>query len=96
MSPLVLRARITKVAELDPKKVTGIRKGWARIYVEAVTNDLLTGPAAVGEALAYFGLDDARPTLLVFGGSQGARRLNDMVVAFAADLIAAMAAQAPQ
>lgn len=40
------------------------------------------------EALAYFGLDDARPTLLVFGGSQGARRLNDMVVAFAADLIA--------
>lgn len=40
------------------------------------------------EALAYFGLEDGRPTLLVFGGSQGARRLNDMVVAFAADLIA--------
>lgn len=40
------------------------------------------------EALEYFALDDARPTLLVFGGSQGARRLNDMVVAFAADLIA--------
>jgi len=40
------------------------------------------------EALEYFGLDDSRPTLLVFGGSQGARRLNDMVVAFAADLIA--------
>ena len=40
------------------------------------------------EALAYFGLQDDRPTLLVFGGSQGARRLNDMVVAFAADLIA--------
>ncbi len=40
------------------------------------------------EALAAFGLDPDRPTLLVFGGSQGARRLNDMVVAFAADLIA--------
>lgn len=40
------------------------------------------------EALEYFGLDHSRPTLLVFGGSQGARRLNDMVVAFGADLIA--------
>lgn len=40
------------------------------------------------EAIAYFGLDPNRPTLLVFGGSQGARRLNDMVVAFGADLIA--------
>ena len=40
------------------------------------------------DALSYFGLNADRPTLLVFGGSQGARRLNDMVVAFAADLIA--------
>lgn len=40
------------------------------------------------EAHTYFRLDSDRPTLLVFGGSQGARRLNDMVVAFAADLIA--------
>ncbi len=43
--------------------------------------------AVRGEALTYFGLAHDRPTLLVFGGSQGARRLNDMVVAFAADLI---------
>ena len=40
------------------------------------------------EAIEAFGLDPDRPTLLVFGGSQGARRLNDMVVAFGADLIA--------
>lgn len=40
------------------------------------------------EAIEHFGLDPSRPTLLVFGGSQGARRLNDMVVAFGADLIA--------
>ena len=32
-------------------------------------------------ALATFGLDPARPTLLVFGGSQGARALNDAVAA---------------
>jgi UDP-N-acetylglucosamine--N-acetylmuramyl-(pentapeptide) pyrophosphoryl-undecaprenol N-acetylglucosamine transferase len=35
------------------------------------------------EALAHFGLDPARRTLLVFGGSQGARRINDAVVAAA-------------
>ncbi|CAN5845203.1 undecaprenyldiphospho-muramoylpentapeptide beta-N-acetylglucosaminyltransferase [soil metagenome] len=32
------------------------------------------------EALAAFGLDPARRTLLVFGGSQGARRLNEAVL----------------
>ena len=30
-----------------------------------------------GEAAQYFGLDAARPTLLVFGGSLGAQRLNE-------------------
>jgi UDP-N-acetylglucosamine--N-acetylmuramyl-(pentapeptide) pyrophosphoryl-undecaprenol N-acetylglucosamine transferase len=43
------------------------------------------GPALTGllrherraEALARFGLDPARKTLLVFGGSQGARRINE-------------------
>lgn len=58
MAPLVLRARITKVAELDAKKMAanhsgGVRKGWARLYIEAVTSSLLTGPAAVGEAQRY-------------------------------------------
>jgi UDP-N-acetylglucosamine--N-acetylmuramyl-(pentapeptide) pyrophosphoryl-undecaprenol N-acetylglucosamine transferase len=40
------------------------------------------------EARDHFGLDRDRPTLLVFGGSQGARRLNDAVVAAAAALTA--------
>lgn len=31
------------------------------------------------EAAAFFGVDPARPTLLVSGGSQGARRLNEAV-----------------
>lgn len=53
MAPLVMRAKVTKVAELDPKKVSGVRKGWARLYIEAVTSSLLTGPAAVGEAQRY-------------------------------------------
>ena len=32
------------------------------------------------EGLAFFGLDPARRTLLVMGGSQGARRVNELVV----------------
>lgn len=33
------------------------------------------------EGLAFFGLDPAKKTLLVMGGSQGARRLNELVAA---------------
>jgi UDP-N-acetylglucosamine--N-acetylmuramyl-(pentapeptide) pyrophosphoryl-undecaprenol N-acetylglucosamine transferase len=40
-------------------------------------------------ARATFGLDEDRPTLLVTGGSQGARRINDAVVAAAPELAAA-------
>jgi len=41
------------------------------------------------QARASFGLDPDRPTLLVFGGSQGARRLNEAVVGAAERLTAA-------
>jgi UDP-N-acetylglucosamine--N-acetylmuramyl-(pentapeptide) pyrophosphoryl-undecaprenol N-acetylglucosamine transferase len=44
------------------------------------------------EARAHFGLDPDRPTLLVFGGSQGARRLN-LAVAAAAEALAAAGVQ---
>ena len=45
--------------------------------------------ASRAEARASFGLDADRPTLLVTGGSQGARQINDAVVGAAADLAAA-------
>jgi UDP-N-acetylglucosamine--N-acetylmuramyl-(pentapeptide) pyrophosphoryl-undecaprenol N-acetylglucosamine transferase len=44
---------------------------------------LLDRAASRSEALAHFGLDDRRPTLLVTGGSLGAQRLNE---AFAASV----------
>ncbi|WP_310534141.1 hypothetical protein [Novosphingobium sp.] len=50
---LVLRAKVKKVAVLKPEQGAASRPGMARIYVEAVTENLLTGPAAVGEALRY-------------------------------------------
>lgn len=45
--------------------------------------------AAAAEARALFGLDPARPTLLVTGGSLGARRINGTVHAAASALTAA-------
>jgi UDP-N-acetylglucosamine--N-acetylmuramyl-(pentapeptide) pyrophosphoryl-undecaprenol N-acetylglucosamine transferase len=42
-----------------------------------------------GEAAEYFGLDAARPVLLVFGGSLGAQRLNEAFGAAWPDVIAA-------
>ena len=45
--------------------------------------------AVRGEARATFGLDADRPTLLVTGGSQGAKRLNDAASGAAAGLRAA-------
>jgi len=41
------------------------------------------------QARAHFGLDPVRPTLLVFGGSQGARRINQAAEAAAPALAAA-------
>lgn len=49
----------------------------------------LDRPALRAEAAAHFGLDPARPTLLVFGGSLGAQRLNDAFSGAWQDVLAA-------
>ena len=49
--------------------------------------DLDREPARPG-ARAMFGLDPDRPVLLVFGGSQGARRINDAIVGSASEIVA--------
>lgn len=49
----------------------------------------LDRPARRVEARAFFGLDPDRPTLLVTGGSLGARRLNEAASGAAGDLAAA-------
>jgi UDP-N-acetylglucosamine--N-acetylmuramyl-(pentapeptide) pyrophosphoryl-undecaprenol N-acetylglucosamine transferase len=45
--------------------------------------------ATRAEAAAYFGLDPARPVLLVFGGSLGALRLNEAIAGSWGDILAA-------
>ncbi|MDN3647040.1 hypothetical protein QWY75_12580 [Pontixanthobacter aestiaquae] len=52
-SEIVLRAQIRKQAELKPERAPGLRPGYARLYIEAQTDSLLTGRAAVGESLRY-------------------------------------------
>lgn len=53
------------------------------------TISTLDRASARGPACAEFGLDPAAPVLLVTGGSQGARRINEAVVGAADDLAAA-------
>lgn len=50
---------------------------------------LLDRAASQAEGRAFFGLDPALPTLLVFGGSQGARRINEAVTGSLDQLLAA-------
>ncbi|MGY2704008.1 undecaprenyldiphospho-muramoylpentapeptide beta-N-acetylglucosaminyltransferase [Nocardioides sp. HB32] len=61
-------------------------------YVGLPIRTMISGldrAARRAEARAFFGLDPDRPTLLVTGGSQGARRLNQAVSGAAASLAAA-------
>ena len=51
--------------------------------------ECLNRPAERQEALDFFGLSPSRPTLLVTGGSQGARRINETVYAAAATILGA-------
>lgn len=50
---IVLRAEIRKQAELKPERSPGLQPGYARLYIEARTQALLTGRTAVGESLRY-------------------------------------------
>ncbi|MEO5597203.1 MAG: hypothetical protein ABIQ66_01150 [Novosphingobium sp.] len=52
-APQIVRAKVRKQAEIEPARAAGLRAGWARLYIEAVTENLLTGPAAVGGTLHY-------------------------------------------
>jgi UDP-N-acetylglucosamine--N-acetylmuramyl-(pentapeptide) pyrophosphoryl-undecaprenol N-acetylglucosamine transferase len=49
----------------------------------------LDRPASRAEGMRAFGLDSGRPVLLVTGGSSGAQRINDTILASAAGLIGA-------
>ena len=74
-----------------------VATGSAQVKMQGTPLGMPLRPAIVGldraakraEAREFFGLDADRPTLLVFGGSQGARRLNETMKAAAPALRAA-------
>lgn len=52
-APTVVRVQIRKVAFVEPARAPGVRPGWARMYVEARTMALLSGPPLAGDSLRY-------------------------------------------
>lgn len=73
-----------RVAVTFPGSVTRFRQGERCVITgDPVRSDVvhLDREARRGAALAAFGLDPDRRTVLVFGGSQGARSINQAVVA---------------
>ena len=52
-APLVVRAQVRKLTPVEPARARGVRAGWARYYIEARTEALLTGAAPLGAELRY-------------------------------------------
>lgn len=52
-SDMVIRAEIRRQAVVEPERAPGLAPGFARLYIEARTQALLAGSAAVGESLVY-------------------------------------------
>ncbi|MCX7863459.1 MAG: hypothetical protein N2423_00245 [Novosphingobium sp.] len=52
-APLVLRARILRLARVENERAPGLKAGQGRFYVQAQTQALLAGTSPLGESLAY-------------------------------------------
>ncbi|WP_147395464.1 hypothetical protein [Altericroceibacterium spongiae] len=50
---LVIKARITDQATVEPERAPGLKSGYVRLYVEAETEALLAGPSAQGASFVY-------------------------------------------
>lgn len=50
---LVARVEVTMMAPVEPARVTGVRPGHRRFYIEAKTRALLTGSAPLGARVEY-------------------------------------------
>ena len=52
-SDMVIRVEIRRQIVVEPERAPGLEPGFARLYIEARTLDLIAGSSAVGESLAF-------------------------------------------
>ncbi len=83
----VIRHLAAQVAVTTPNSQPFFREGQMVVTGYPLRDSLLAATRAAG--IARFGLDPARKTLLVMGGSLGARSLNNALVAHLDDLLQA-------
>ncbi len=82
-----LRPFVTRVATTTPESAPYFRAGQMVVTGYPVRASMLTATRDAG--VAHFKLDVTKPTLLVFGGSRGARSINSAVIEIAPELLAA-------
>lgn len=52
-APLVVRAQLRKLTQVEPERARGVRPGHGRFYIEARTEALIAGTGALGEDLRF-------------------------------------------
>lgn len=52
-APLVVRAKVRKMAVVEPARAPGLRAGWTRLYIEAKTEAVIGGTTPLGPDLRY-------------------------------------------
>lgn len=52
-SDMVIKAQIRRQIVVEPERAPGLEPGFARLYMEARTLDLIAGSSAVGESLVF-------------------------------------------
>ena len=76
-APLVVRAKLRKLARIDDARASVSRPGMARFYVTADTQALITGRSPIGQSFAYL------VDLPVDGRGKPIARKKDQVILFA-------------
>jgi UDP-N-acetylglucosamine--N-acetylmuramyl-(pentapeptide) pyrophosphoryl-undecaprenol N-acetylglucosamine transferase len=82
----ILAKKVQKICVAYPDMERYFPAGKIRITGNPVRRELFEQKIAAREARGFFGLDPAKPTLLVFGGSLGALAINEAMEAGAATL----------
>lgn len=78
----------TRVAAANPDSVRAFRLGLAVHTGYPVRPELVEAVGRRDEGIAHFNLDPGLPTVLVFGGSHGARSINRALTGVLAELVA--------